>query len=488
MMQADGTAVKPDPDKAKEIFLAALDAPSGSVEAFVEAACAGDPELRAEVVSLLARHEAAEPSTDTEPPLTAQSTLLGRRPRSAPAPASTEPVRYRELAHLGEGGCGRVARVYDRLLGRIVALKQNREQEETLRRMLMREARMLAYLDHPGAVQVLDYAATEESAFYTMRVLEGETLRDRIRRAAVSQTPISVGEAVRIISRVCETMANAHAKGLMHLDLKPSNIVLQPFGQVCVIDWGLARFHDSAAYQSFLREGGESEVAGLGGSDTAGGTPGYMPLEQIRKEPLGPAADIYACGAILYQLLTGERPFGVPRSLRELEQQQAGGSPRAIVELRADVPTRLSDLCLRLLAPTPAQRPSSFLDVLGQLQALTDGTTTGEVIELAAGEVLFAEGEPGAVAYQILAGTLSVTVQTPDGPRQLARRTVGELIGEMSIVSDAPRSATMTAVEPTRVAAVTAESIERELDNASPLLARMLRSLSARLRQEATRH
>jgi CRP/FNR family cyclic AMP-dependent transcriptional regulator len=106
-------------------------------------------------------------------------------------------------------------------------------------------------------------------------------------------------------------------------------------------------------------------------------------------------------------------------------------------------------------------------------------------VELAAGETLFREGDTGTSAYQILSGVVRVTVDGATGPTELARRSVGELIGELSILSRDPRSATVTAVEHTRLAVITPDRIERELDTANPLLAKMVRSLSHRLRQAA---
>jgi NTE family protein len=142
---------------------------------------------------------------------------------------------------------------------------------------------------------------------------------------------------------------------------------------------------------------------------------------------------------------------------------------------------------MRLVRHDPAERPATFREVLDELHAMSEGGGSTDLIELATGDVVFTEGEPAIVAYQILAGAVSVAVQSADGPRVLARRTVGDLVGELAIVSSAPRSATVTALEPTRLAVVSADVIERELATASPLLARMVRSLSDRLREETRR-
>jgi predicted Ser/Thr protein kinase len=406
------------------------------------------------------------------------TTLL--RPDATPAPVDdrvADDERYRELEELGTGGCGRVTRDWDRRLRRVVAHKRVLPGSEALRHLLVREARLLAYLDHPGVVQVYDRGEDD----YTMRMLEGDPLKERLSRGRL---PIS--EAVRILTRVAEAMANVHAKGVMHLDIKPANIILQPYGQVSVIDWGVAQFHDRDAYLAFLGEVGESEMTDEGPPEGKGGTPAYMPVEQAAGERVGPSADVFACGTVLYEMLTGQLPFptggGTAAVLRKAVLQPARPSA-----MRPDVPARLEALCLRMLAPRPEGRPADFGEVLAELQGLSGSEGEGEILELAAGEVLCREGETGMSAYQVVSGELRTTIDGPDGPIELRRHGVGEVVGELAIVSRAPRSATVTATVPTRVSVVTEARLQRELDRAHPLIGRMVRSLSHRLREEAER-
>jgi CRP-like cAMP-binding protein len=297
--------------------------------------------------------------------------------------------------------------------------------------------------------------------------------------------PLSLRESVRILARLGETMANAHAKGVLHLDLKPANLMLLPYGQVCVLDWGVARFHDLEAYRAFLSVSGESEVPESAAYEGIAGTPSYMPVEQALGEALGPATDIYAAGTLLYEMLVGRLPHEVRYGSKAMSERSSAAvvPPRAY---RADVPERLEALCLRMLAARPADRPASFSEVLAELDEL-HGVDLGRERTLSPGEVLFREGDRGEEAFQILEGTVAVTVEGPAGPTELARRGVGDLIGEMAVVLDAPRSATVTALERTRVAVVTGEVLSRAMESANPLLARMVRSLSARLREEVER-
>ncbi len=386
-------------------------------------------------------------------------------------------ARYRPLEELGVGGCGRVTRVWDQQLRRVVAHKQVHPGSDTLRQMLVREARLLAYLDHPGVVQVYDAGDDD----YTMRMVEGESLEERLAKG-----PLPIGEALRILARVAEALANVHAKGVVHLDLKPANIIVQPYGQVSVIDWGVAQFHDRDAYVAFLDDVGEGEVTEEAPMEAQGGTPSYMPVEQAVGEPVGPSADVFACGTILYEMLTGRLPFpdggGAAAVVRKAVVRPMPPSAH-----RPGVPARLDHLCLRMLLPQPEARPASFEEVLDELRALSASEGDGAIVELAAGEVLCREGDRGHTAYQVISGELCTTVAGPEGPIELRRHGPGEIVGELAIVSQAPRSATVAATSATRVVVLTEAGLQRELDRAHPLISRMVRSLSDRLREEADR-
>jgi len=475
--------VSVDRQRVEEVFIAALDLATASREAFVRRACGDDHAVREEVLSLLAHHDdrdllTTEPA-EPDPPSTAPTQLDPPTDGDGSLPS---PPRYERLGLLGEGGCGHVMRTYDRYLRRVVAAKLLNRDDPRHRALLLQEARLLAWLDHPGAVPVYDVGTDEGGVpYYTMRELHGETLRQRIDRG-----PLTIREVIRTMARISETMQNAHAKGVLHLDLKPANIMLLPYGQVCILDWGVAQFHDLAAYRAFLRQAGDPEPVAAAGYEGIAGTPSYMPVEQATGEALTPAADVFACGTLLYEMLVRRLPYPSQSPLQVLVAKSRV-VPDTPSTLRGDIPARLEALCMKMIASDAADRPASFAEVSAELDGLTHGGDHGRERLLADGEVLFREGEPGTEAYQILEGALSIEVDGAAGPTELARRGVGDLVGEMAVVSAAPRSATAVARGPTRVAVVTGTVIEEELASANPLLARMLRSLSARLREAADR-
>lgn len=465
--------------RARELFRAALGLPPGAVAAYLEEACAGDRALRAEVEALLELQGNREPVALGPAGPATEATLFHLAEAVA---GGAGDGRYRELSELGRGGCGRVTRSWDDVLKRSVAHKEVLYDDEVQRGMLRHEARILAWLDHPGAVPVYDGRFEGTKWAYTMRLLEGETLRRRLH----DQRRLTIAEAIRVLARISETMANAHAKGVLHLDLKPANIMLMPYGQVCILDWGVARFHDVEAYQAYLGSAGDPELARSAGYDGVAGTPAYMPLEQAVGEGVTPAADIFACGTMLYEMLVGRLPYPVDDSeFAILRKAVVAVTP--LRAQRANVPEALEALCLRMIALDPTARPASFDEVLAALDRLNHGDVVVQQRTLQPGEVLFAEGDAGDEAFQVQSGCLSIRIAGAAGPIEIARRGVGELVGEMAVVSAAPRSATVVALEPTRVAVVTGQVIEDELSTANPLLARMVRSLVARLREEADR-
>ncbi|MCP4803774.1 MAG: cyclic nucleotide-binding domain-containing protein [Proteobacteria bacterium] len=352
---------------------------------------------------------------------------------------------------------------------------------------LAHEARLMAYLDHPGVVPV--FPLDEDGApSYTMKELRGETLHAHLKRRLQTDKWPSVYEAVQLFTRISEAMANAHEKGILHLDLKPANIMVEPHGHIVVIDWGLSRFYHWGPYEAYLERGQESSaMAKLREPDwDRSGPPPYMSVEQMTQpfDRLGPPADIFSAGVVLYVMLTKRRPF--PSQKTSADYVESRRSHRVVPphRLRADVPRGLSDLCVRMLLPGPSERPQTFREVLDELGELSTFGASGQVRGLAPGEVLFHEGDDSRSAYQILDGTLDVSIATDAGPKVLATRSVGDIIGELAMLSGTPRSATLTATSAVLLREVTPEVIEAELDKVHPLLARMVRRMSDRLIEE----
>jgi serine/threonine protein kinase len=287
----------------------------------------------AAVTRLRAAAAAAEPTTVSAFELVAGVDRAAMSPESAVSSAA----RYELLEEIGRGGMGVVHRALDRELGREVAIKIPHEARSlALERRLRTEARVLARLEHPGIVPIHDVGRLADGRlFYVMKRVRGRTLREHL-----PDVP-GIAERLRLFGRICEPVAFAHAHGCIHRDLKPENVMVGPFGEVMVMDWGVARIAEAPDDPAGIAE---SATAGGTQPGTIVGTVGFMPPEQARgaSSTIDERADVYGLGALLHLLLTDEAP--------------AGADPAAEIRGRGDVPRPLRSICARALEADPAAR------------------------------------------------------------------------------------------------------------------------------------
>lgn len=284
-------------------------------------------------------------------------------PRSS-NPAGTGPTaaeRYTISGSLGEGGMGEVRRVLDGVLERQVAMKVlglRISANPNARARFYREARTIGQLQHPGVVPIYDRGILEDGRpFYTMPEVVGETLTELIRSVHdhPGRTTWNLRRLVDAFLTVCETMAYAHSRGVIHRDLKPSNIMVGAFGEVLVLDWGLAKVQGEPSEAASRMVETHSDTA-LTLDGEVSGTIHFMPPEQARGEiaRLGPASDVYSLGAILYAILSGAYPYQ-GRSGREVLALLVGDPSAPVVPARR-VPGPLVSICYRAMAPRPEDR------------------------------------------------------------------------------------------------------------------------------------
>jgi tetratricopeptide (TPR) repeat protein len=323
-------------------------------------------------------------------------------PGSARLPAANDPIRVRardllaqaqvedpnfaprgELTftverELGRGGGGVVHLVTDQRLGRPAALKLLHEPDLARVRRFRREVELTAHLDHPGVPPV--YAAGSTTAgqpFLVMRYVRGESLARALRGFHEHDGGGSRSEQKRLLHalvKVAETVAYAHSRGVVHRDLKPGNVMIGDFGEVLVVDWGLARDRrESAQEDAALREAlwGKQD-ARLTQEGTTLGTLGYMAPEQARGEDVGPAADVFALGAMLTEILTGSPPL-TGESPDVLIVRTSLGQVEGPREHRSDVARELDSIARRALASDPARRYADAQAFAKDLRAFLDG-------------------------------------------------------------------------------------------------------------------
>lgn len=263
---------------------------------------------------------------------------------------------YELLEKLGEGGMGVVFRARQASLAREVAIKFLRTVEDDghAAARFQDEARSAAKLHHPGIVPVFEFGAVGSLHYFTMPLLIGRTLAEVIASSALSQR-----ESVGFLAAACAAVGYAHSLGLLHLDLKPANILIDERGRPAVADFGLARM---------VNENGYAEAFELSG------TPSFMSPEQARGEGarLTRAADVYALGGILYQLLTGSPPHGVGTTDRVIAAAIIGDVP-PVRSLNRKVPADLAAICDRCLQFDPARRYADAASLEQDLARYLDG-------------------------------------------------------------------------------------------------------------------
>jgi serine/threonine-protein kinase len=255
-------------------------------------------------------------------------------------------ARYLVEAMIGAGGTGVVFRVQDAGRGgEAVALKVLRpdvaQQDPAALTRLAREVDTARELAHPNVVRTYDLDEAEGIHFLTMEFAEGRSLRELIDERG----PMPVPAAVSAVRQVCRALAHAHARGVLHRDVKPHNAVITPGGVLKVMDFGAARFADAPR--------------GVTETGTLVGTPAYMAPEVLRGAPHDARADVYAAGVVLYECLTGRPPFESAASPLVVVTHVLEDAPRDPAALNPAVPRALADAVLRTLAKDPAARPQS---------------------------------------------------------------------------------------------------------------------------------
>ncbi len=281
-------------------------------------------------------------------------------PLSSPDALSdrTEEVVPKRIGHyaiarkLGEGGMGVVYAARDERLGRTVAVKtmSSIARDETARKRFWREARSAASVNHPNVCQIYEIGEDAGELFIAMELLEGEVLAERLRRG-----PLSAAEAVPIGVGVLAALSALHARGIVHRDLKPSNVFLTAHG-VKLLDFGLARPE---------LDGSLSEVTDLTRTGVVLGTPRYMAPEQVTGETVDSRSDLFAAGAILFEMLAG-RPAFAGRTIAEVLHATRYEQPPALTG--APAVAAVDRVIRRALAKRPEERPASAAAMAEELR------------------------------------------------------------------------------------------------------------------------
>jgi serine/threonine protein kinase len=259
--------------------------------------------------------------------------------------------RYELGEKLGEGAMGLVFKARDTVLDRIVALKTLPFEgaSDEIQERFRREAEAIGRLDHPHVVKVFDLGETDGRLFMAMELLDGEDLRRLIELSA----EIPITEKLRIFAEACEGFSYAHSRGVVHRDIKPANVMVTKLGATKILDFGLARME---THQTLTRKG------------VILGTPDYMSPEQATGKPADPRSDVFSCGAVFFEFITGFKPFR-GATLHAVLFNIVSEPTTPVLTLAPETPVRVAALIHKMIAKNPADRPGMD-EVSTQLRAL----------------------------------------------------------------------------------------------------------------------
>ena len=281
--------------------------------------------------------------------------------------------QYSLLKSIGKGGMGEVFLAFDTVAGRRVALKRIRPDlvsSPLLKHRFVREARITSQLIHPAIIPIYAIHIDGDLIYYTMPYIQGETLKQMLRRARAGDPKITALGLVRLFLQVAHAIAYAHSKGVLHRDIKPENIIIGPYGEVIILDWGLTKLLEEADdEQEDKRDPKTSTRIGK-----PVGTVTYMAPERAQGTPASKQTDVYALGAILYFILTLTPPFARKnmKNFTETWQDEEFVAPEVRAPYR-DIPQALSEITKKALSPDPKDRYQSCDELIHHIENFLEG-------------------------------------------------------------------------------------------------------------------
>jgi CRP-like cAMP-binding protein/tRNA A-37 threonylcarbamoyl transferase component Bud32 len=386
-------------------------------------------------------------------------------PGAAPAPPADIPPgptldseRFQELEVIAGGGSSIVVRAFDRVIERTVAikvLKPGLDDDDLENERFAKEARIHGKLEHPNIVPIYDFGRDRRGRRYLcMKLIEGVTLENALKALGDARLESTrLAEFLQVFVKVCDAVSFAHGHGVIHRDLKPSNIMMNDFGQVYVLDWGIAR----------LRTAGPMDLDPPG---SLVGTTQYMAPEQMQglHGELNARTEVFALGAVLYHVLTGHAPVTQEILLATRHHQ----TPPPIVPPEqmvagARVPPELSSIAVRAMSYDPAERYASAADLKRAVESFLRGAWDLPRTRLPAGRTIVTEGEPGNAAYVIVGGKCMAYRVEDEEEVSLRIMGPGDVFGETAVFSEKPRTASVKALTDVVLIVVTREVIASAL-------------------------
>jgi len=403
--------------------------------------------------------------------------------------------KYKLQRKLVAGGMGAILKVTDQDLQRTTAMKvvlPNLKSDKTALTEFIREAKITGLLEHPNIIPLHELGLSNDLGLYfTMKLADGRPLNS-ILTEIKNGTPEYVEKynmfyLLNIFRRICDAIAFAHSKNIIHQDIKPHNVIVGQFGEVLVMDWGLARFIGDpekeipAPDQDLFR----SITAVAGAKKVIQGSPAYMSPEQVTGDSslLDKKTDIFLLGATLHHMFTLEAPYKgktVEEVLAKAEKRDI--PPPQKRNPARQLPEELCRIIMKAMELKKEDRYQSVLELISDVDDVIAGKwSRQEKKQFTQGEFLMREGETAEEGYLILKGRVQVFRNTGDARIVLSTLEEGDIVGEMALITDEPRSASVTALEDTEVAVLTKLHLEQNLKKLPPYMEKMITTITRRL-------
>lgn len=404
--------------------------------------------------------------------------------------------KYKIQEKLASGGMGAILKVIDQDLQRPMAMKVVKpafKNDEDSLNDLIREAKITGLLEHPNIIPVHELGLSEETGlFFTMKLARGESL-NHILTEIKKGTPQYVEKynmfyLLNIFRRICDAISFAHSKGIIHQDIKPHNVIVGQHGAVLVMDWGLARFigdpdkEQDASQRDILRN---ISVFSAEKKKVIQGSPAYMAPEQVQGDSrlLDRQTDIFLLGATLYHIFTLESPYkgsDIKDVLRKAEHREL--IPPQDRNPDRMIPEEMGRIIMKAVALKKEDRYQFIQELIDDVDDVIAGKWSNqEKKTFACGQFLMHQGESGEEAYLITKGRVQVFKTTGDLKIILSTLQQGEIVGEMALITDDKRSASVVALEDTEVAILTKQLLAQNLRKLPSYIEKMVATITRRL-------
>ena len=420
----------------------------------------------------------------------------GTRPRrrggATADPEAAVLDRLEDRGELGKGGMSAVRRVFDRHLHRELALKLLPEDRADARHRhrFVDEARIMGRLEHPHIVPVHELDTDKRGArYFTMKLVQGTTLHEMVNRHGRKRLePDALGDLLRVLVKACEAVAFAHSHGVIHRDIKPANIMVGDFGQVYLMDWGLALVREGARGEPTPSSHPDATRRAPDQRRSVVGTPAYMAPEQARglAEAVDERADVFSLGASLYHVLTGRPPY-LSRDWTTMVRMALQRQCRPPERIAEAVPPGLARIAMTAMAAEPEERYASVNDLRAAVEEFLRGGWHLPRVRYPSGARIVEQGATGDRAYIIARGRCAVVKSTPEGDQQMIKELdAGSVFGETALLTRAPRIASVDALEDVELMELTATTLSESF-GLSSWMAELVTSLAERFRERDER-